>query len=37
MAGTIAAAYDAVGRVSFEGMHFRHDIGARAAAKADSI
>ncbi|HEX7572590.1 MAG TPA: phosphoribosylamine--glycine ligase [Bacteroidota bacterium] len=33
MAETIAAAYDAVGRISFEGMHFRHDIGARAAAK----
>jgi phosphoribosylamine--glycine ligase len=37
MAETIAAAYDAVGRISFVGMHFRHDIGARAAAKADSI
>jgi phosphoribosylamine--glycine ligase len=33
MAETIAAAYDAVGRISFEGMHFRRDIGARAAAK----
>jgi phosphoribosylamine--glycine ligase len=30
MADTIAAAYDAVGRISFEGMHFRHDIGRRA-------
>jgi phosphoribosylamine--glycine ligase len=30
MAETIAAAYAAVGRISFEGMHFRHDIGARA-------
>ena len=33
MAETIAAAYDAVGKISFEGMHFRRDIGARAAAK----
>jgi phosphoribosylamine--glycine ligase len=30
MAETIAAAYDAVGKISFEGMHFRHDIGKRA-------
>jgi phosphoribosylamine--glycine ligase len=36
MAETIAAAYDAVGRISFEGMHFRRDIGARAAAKPNS-
>jgi phosphoribosylamine--glycine ligase len=27
---TIAAAYDAVGRISFEGMHFRRDVGKRA-------
>ena len=33
MAETIAAAYEAVGRISFEGMHYRRDIGARAAAK----
>jgi phosphoribosylamine--glycine ligase len=26
----IDAAYDAVGLISFEGMHFRHDIGAKA-------
>ncbi len=30
MAGAIAAAYDAVANISFEGMHFRHDIGKRA-------
>jgi phosphoribosylamine--glycine ligase len=36
MAQTIAAAYDAVGKVSFEGMHYRRDIGARAAAAPHS-
>ena len=33
MAETITAAYDAVGRISFEGMHYRRDIGARAVAQ----
>jgi phosphoribosylamine--glycine ligase len=27
---TIAAAYDAVREISFEGMHFRRDIGRKA-------
>jgi phosphoribosylamine---glycine ligase len=27
---TIAAAYDAVAEISFDGMHYRHDIGKRA-------
>jgi len=30
MAETIAAAYGAVGNITFDGMHFRHDIGRRA-------
>jgi phosphoribosylamine--glycine ligase len=30
MAAAIAAAYEAVAGVSFDGMHFRHDIGKRA-------
>jgi phosphoribosylamine---glycine ligase len=30
MAGAIAAAYEGVRKISFEGMHFRNDIGKRA-------
>jgi len=33
MAETIAAAYGVVGTISFEGMHYRRDIGARAASQ----
>lgn len=32
MADSIRAAYEAVSRISFEGMHFRHDIGKGARA-----
>jgi phosphoribosylamine--glycine ligase len=32
MAESIAAAYEAVARIAFEGMHFRHDIGKGARA-----
>jgi phosphoribosylamine---glycine ligase len=32
MRETIAAAYEAVGKVSFDGIHFRHDIGKGALA-----
>ena len=31
MAGAIAAAYEAVGRIRFDGMHYRTDIGRRPA------
>ncbi len=37
MASAIAAAYEAAGKISFEGMHFRRDIGARAVAKPFGI
>ena len=37
LAGTIAdavgLAYEAVGRIRFEGMHYRRDIGRRALAR----
>ena len=29
----VARAYEAVGRVSFDGMHFRRDIGKKALAR----
>ena len=29
----IARAYEAVGHISFEGMHYRKDIGQRALAR----
>ncbi|HEV8473735.1 MAG TPA: phosphoribosylamine--glycine ligase [Methylomirabilota bacterium] len=35
-AGAIAAAYEAVGRVRFDGMHYRGDIGRRAAAAQEA-
>lgn len=30
----IARAYDGVRRISFEGMHYRHDIGRKALARS---
>jgi phosphoribosylamine--glycine ligase len=34
LAGAIEAAYEAVGRIRFEGVHFRRDIGRRRAVAA---
>jgi phosphoribosylamine--glycine ligase len=30
LAEAAARAYEGMGRIQFEGMHYRHDIGARA-------
>ena len=34
IAAARARAYEAVGKISFEGMHFRRDIGLKASAAA---
>jgi phosphoribosylamine--glycine ligase len=34
VSGAIDAAYEAVGRIRFEGVHFRRDIGRRRAVAA---
>jgi phosphoribosylamine--glycine ligase len=31
--GAVARAYEAVGKIRFDGMHYRKDIGQRALAK----
>jgi phosphoribosylamine--glycine ligase len=35
-AAAIARAYEAAGRISFEGMQFRRDIGARALRRVNA-